>query len=115
MLTRAEEKDIGRIREFYREVARNSENMARYGRWVYGLHPSDDLIEGYLRQGVPYFFQEDGEVIAAAAVTPSQDEDYHDVRWAVDARDDQVAVIHLLCVHPGRQGRGSRRRLWGRS
>lgn len=106
MLKRAEYRDIVKIENYYKYVADNTENMDKYGRWIYGQHPTDDMIEGYITNRSMYFAEEDGIVIAAAAVTFFQNADYHPVQWNVDARDDEVAVIHILCINPEKQGCG---------
>ena len=106
MLKRAEYTDIVKIENYYRYVADNTENMDKYGRWIYGQHPTDDMIEEYITDRSMYFAEEDGMVIAAAAVTFFQNEDYHAVHWNVAAQDDEVAVIHILCINPQKQGCG---------
>ncbi|MGN0633233.1 MAG: GNAT family N-acetyltransferase [Oscillospiraceae bacterium] len=106
MLKIAECSDISKIQKYYKYVADNTENMDKYGRWIYGQHPTDDMIEGYIVDGDMYFAEENGMVIAAAAVTFFQNTDYHSVQWNVDAKDDEVAVIHILCIHPKKQGCG---------
>lgn len=45
-------------------------------------------------------------LIGAVALAKSQPEDYRKVRWTVDARDDEVAVAHLLAIRPQYQGQG---------
>ena len=42
-LLKAEPRDFDRITEFYRYVVDHTEDMARYGRWIYRLHPTDEL------------------------------------------------------------------------
>lgn len=106
MMRRAELKDTHRIQYYYRYVALHTENMDIYGRWIYGQHPTDEMIEGYIRDGSMYVWEADGAIVAAAAVTFSQDESYHPVQWKVEAKDDEVAVIHILCIHPQKQGCG---------
>lgn len=98
--------EAGRFTAFYRHVTEDTPHMAEYCRWIYGLHPADDIIEDYIGQGSLYCAEENGSVVAAAAMTPYQEEDYHPVAWGVDARDDEVSVIHILCVDPSRQGHG---------
>ncbi len=106
MLKRAEYNDLNKIEDYYRYVAEHTEGMDQYARWKYELHPTDEMIEGYIRGGSMYFAEEAGEIIAAAAVTFFQDESYYPVQWNVKAKDDEVAVIHLLCINPKRQGCG---------
>lgn len=106
MLKTAENSDIEKIQEFYKFVADNTENMDKYGRWIYGQHPTNDMIEGFIQNKCMYFAEDDGMITASAAVTFYQNEDYHLVQWNVDAKDDEVAVIHILCINLKKQGCG---------
>lgn len=106
MLKRAEYNDLKRIEDYYRYVAKYTENMDKYGRWIYGEHPTDRMIEEYVKSDSMYFTEEAGEITGAVAVTFYQDESYHPVQWNVEAKDDEVAIIHLLCIHPKKQGCG---------
>ena len=104
-LVKATEQDFQRITRFYRDVIANTKDMDVYARWVYGQHPKDEGILGYIRTGAMYYSETDGTILSAAAVTP-QAEDYHGAAWAVSLEDDEVAVVHLLCVAPQWQGKG---------
>lgn len=109
-LIQAEEKDFGRLTAFYRFVIDNTETMPVYCRWIYGLHPSDEMIEGYIRQGNMYYTERDGVLLSAVAVVPGQGEDYHGADWAVSLADDEVGTLHLFCVNPVYQRQGTARR-----
>ena len=112
-LNRAETKDLDGITAFYKYVIENTENMAQYGRWVYGQHPTDEGIKAYVDAGNMYYAGENGRITAAAAITWSQGEEYHPVRWQVDAADDEVSVVHILCVAPDRQKSGYAKEVMG--
>jgi len=104
-LIQATEQDFQKIARFYRDVISHTKDMDIYARWVYGKHPADEMIQSYIRKGAMYYGEKDGSILSAAAVTP-QAEDYHDSAWSVSLEDDEVAVVHLLCVAPEWQGKG---------
>ena len=104
-LTTAAMPDFIRLSQFYRHVIAHTEHMDTYARWVYGQHPTDDMIRGYIRQSAMYYCEEGGSILSAVAVT-QQGEDYHGAAWTVPLEDDEVSVVHLLCVAPEWQGRG---------
>lgn len=99
-------EDFDKLVAFYKHVIDNTDTMPIFCRWVYGLHPDDELITEYINSDSMYLVEEDGRIIAAAAVTPNQDEDYHEIQWDIEAKDDEVSVIHILCVDPLIQHRG---------
>ena len=105
-LLRASGKDFERIKQFYRSVILHTENMDIYAKWVYGQHPTDDMILGYIRSGAMYFCEREGELVSVVAVTPCQNDDYHDTLWSVSVADNQVATVHILCVAPTLQKQG---------
>lgn len=111
-LVKATEQDFQRITRFYRDVIAHTENMATYARWVYGQHPTDAMIASYIQKESIYFCEKDGSLLSAVAVTP-QAEDYHGAAWSVPLADDQVFVVHLLCVAPQWQGKGIARMTMG--
>lgn len=47
-LKRCKITDIERVSKFYQYVSENTENMARFGKWIYGLHPAKEQIEAYI-------------------------------------------------------------------
>ena len=98
--------DLSRILCFYQLVIRETSDMPRYGRWIYGLHPTEEMVEDYVRQGVMYRLEDGQDIAAVVAVTPYQGEDYHGIDWQDELADDEVAVVHLLAVNPHFQKRG---------
>ena len=102
---KATQQDFERITQFYRDVISRTEDMAVFARWEYGKHPTDVMLRGYIESGTLYLGERDGSLVSAVAVTPQQ-EDYHDTQWALPLADDEVAVVHLLCVAPDSQGKG---------
>ena len=53
-----------------------------------------------------YIYREQAVIVGAMAVTMYQGEDYHAIDWSQQVADDKVAVIHILAVSPGYQGKG---------
>lgn len=98
--------DLPRTLCFYQLVIRETSDMPCYGRWIYGLHPTKEMIENYIRQGVMYRLEDGQDIAAVVAVTPYQEEGYHGIDWQVELVDDEVAVVHLLAVNPHFQKRG---------
>lgn len=102
-LKKAELSDFAKLTEFYKFAIENTRNMTEYGRWIYGVYPTDEIIRGYVENGYMFYSEDNGEIAAAVAVTPFQSADYHAVQWSVTAEDDEVAVVHILCINPQKQ------------
>lgn len=100
------EEDFDRMIAFYQDAIENTKDMERYGKWIFGLHPTEEMIREYIRKGNMYDCEEGGVLLGAMAITWEQGEDYHDTDWAVSFQDDEVVVVHLLCVNPAVQKQG---------
>ena len=105
-LTRARADDFNKITQFYRYVTDNTDTMSECCRWIYGLHPSDEMIALYITEGSMYYFEKDGSIICAVSVTPYQGDNYHDVDWDERLEDDEVGSVHILAVNPDFQKQG---------
>lgn len=99
-LIRASAADFPKIAAYYRFVIDNTENMAACCRWIYGLHPTDALLQGYINDGAMYYTERNGEILSAAAVTMRQGDEYHLDCWGAALSDEQVAAVHILGVNP---------------
>lgn len=105
-LINASSNDFKRLTEFYRNVILNTENMDIYAKWIYGQHPTDEMIQKYIHEGAMFFCEKDGSIVSAVTITAYQGEDYHDTDWALELSDDEAAVVHILCVDPKLQKQG---------
>ena len=98
--------DLFGILDFYQLVINETEDMPVHARWVYGQHPTEEMITNYIRQGNMYCSKNGTDIIAAVAVTPYQTDGYHGIDWQVALKDDEVAVVHILAVNPRFRNRG---------
>lgn len=99
-MKRCEPDELPRILDYYQFVIRETDDTYRYARWVYGKHPTEEMLTYYVRQGMMYYTEEGGSITAAVAVTPYQTDDYHETDWQTELNDDEVAVVHILAVNP---------------
>lgn len=105
-MRKCEPKELERILIFYQRVINETEDLTTHARWIYGKHPSEEMIKDYINQDNMYCMEMDGDIVASVAVTLSQGKDYHNIDWQIDLRDDEVATAHLLAVDPHKQKRG---------
>lgn len=105
-LIKAKSTDFDKVKAAYLDIEKNTPDMEKYAKYEYGKHPKDEEITEYIDSGNMYMFL-DGEAAAGViAITMHQGKDYHPVKWQIDARDDEVMVLHLLGIIPSYQGRG---------
>ncbi len=99
-------KDFEKITTFYKDVCLRTPKMAQYCRWIYGQHPHDKMIENFIRENVLHVIEENGTIKGCVALTPYQKDDYHEIPWSLDLKNDEVCVMHLLAVNPDFAGQG---------
>ncbi len=105
-LVKAGKGDFARVRDAYLDIIDHSTDIKKYARWEYGRHPTDESLMEYIDAGDMYMLMDGAAIAGAAGITLYQGGEYHPVRWRVDARDDEVMVLHLLGVIPRFQGAG---------
>lgn len=98
--------DFAMVREKYIEVINHTRDMNIHARWVYGQHPTDAMIQSYIDRQEMYLFMDEQNVAGMIAVTMYQGEDYHEIPWRQNLKDDEVASLHILAVTPEYQGKG---------
>lgn len=105
-LVNAASDDLDTIRSIYWELLDSSEEYASILRWKKDIYPADEDWLSYIAKGEMHLIWDECNLFGAVALAKSQPEDYRKVRWTVDARDDEVAVAHLLAIRPQYQGQG---------
>lgn len=59
-----------------------------------------------LSMGFDADYETASELVGAVALSKKRAKSYSDIRWTIDAFDDETAVIHLFVVDPEYQGKG---------
>ena len=103
--------DFAMVREKYIEVIEHTKDMNIHARWIYGQHPTDAVIQAYMNRQEMYLFMDGQNVAGMTAITMYQSEDYHEILWSQNLKDDEVASLHILTVTPEYQGKGVSKRM----
>ena len=80
-MKRCAQGDLTGILDFYQLVINETEDMPVHARWVYGQHPTEEMITDYVRQGNMYCSEDGTDITAAVAITLCQTDDYHGIDW----------------------------------
>lgn len=105
-LRKARRTDIDTIRNIYWKLLDNSEEYASILQWKKNIYPVDSDWMGYIDREEMYLIYCDSELAGAVALSKKRAKSYSDIRWTIDAFDDETAVIHLFVVDPEYQGKG---------
>ena len=105
-LLKARIDDLNAVMNLYNEIIDQTENIDVYARWKKGLHPTEKMIREYIEMNALYILKDNNNLIGAMAVTSDDDTQYQTIEWKVSAKENEVAVLHILGVHPSYQKKG---------
>lgn len=96
--------DFETVKAKYIDVIENTPGMKQHARWVYGQHPTDELLKSYIDSGEMYLLMDEERIAGMVSVVMHQGQDYEKILWAENLANDQVATLHLLAVCPDYRG-----------
>ena len=107
MIRKATSKDIDGIVAIYNKVLDQEEKGKASIGWQRGVYPTRDTAlmalgrnDLFVREG------EGGEVLATAIINHKQMDSYAKGQWKVDAKENEIMVLHTLVVAPDCSGKG---------
>ena len=103
--------EFAMVREKYIKVIEHTKDMDMYARWIYGKHPTDAMLQSYIDRQEMYLYMNGQNVAGMTAITMYQGEDYHEVIWSQNLKDDEVACLHIFTVTPEYQRKGTSKRM----
>ncbi len=98
-------KDFESVKNKYIDVINNTPELEKHARWVYGQHPTDEMIKSYIENGEMYLFYDCETVAGMVALVMGQGKDYEAVSWVLPVSGNEVLTLHMLAVCPEYQGR----------
>ena len=111
MIRFAAAADIPGIAAIYDAILTREERGPVYTNWQRGKYPTADTAREALTAGTLYVLEEGGVIAGVVNLNGIQLPEYADVSWSIPAAPEEVAVIHTLCIHPARAGRGLARQM----
>ena len=106
MIRKANVQDIPKITAIFDQLHTEEELGHSTTGWLRGIYPTEDVAAAGVRAGDMIVVEEDGEVCAAARINQEQCEEYAQITWEFEAREEQVLVLHTLVVSPRTGSKG---------
>ncbi len=106
MIRKATQKDIALIAKTYDSLLTYEEKNGSASNWKLGVYPTILVPEEKVPAGEMYVLEEGGEICASMVLNKNQTEEYSQVVWLYPAVDEQVLVIHTLCIPPQKAKNG---------
>ena len=112
MIRPATAADLPRISDLYDAILTREETGGPvYTNWQRGKYPTEATARQALEAGTLYVGEEGGILWGVVNLNGIQLPEYDAIPWSLPAREDQVGVIHTLCIHPAQSGRGYARQM----
>ncbi len=106
MIRVATKNDIDAIERGYIELLNYEKEMGGYSNWVMGVYPTRATAEKAFNEDTLYVLEENGEICASVILNQNQPEDYVKINWKFQVNNNEVLVVHTLCVPPSKSGKG---------
>ena len=104
--------DLPAIAAIYEAILDQDERGPVYTNWQRGKYPTESTARQALEAGTLYVGkEEDGALWGVVNLNGLQLPEYAAIPWSLPAGEDEVGVIHTLCIHPGQAGKGLGRRM----
>lgn len=106
MIRLAAASDIPAVSAIYEAIHEKEALGEGVTGWIRGVYPTAQTAIDALSQGELFVLEQDGSVLAAAKINQEQVEEYSLCPWSVDAKPEEIMVLHTLVVDPKTAGQG---------
>lgn len=105
-ILKAKGSDIDSVEAIYNSIHDLEESGLVSIGWIRGVYPVRKTAEDSLKRNDLFVMGDNGKIVAAAIINQVQVEEYKNVVWKHDAKDNEVMVLHTLVVDPLERSRG---------
>lgn len=106
MIRIATENDIDAVEKSYVELLTYEKETGSSSNWVLGVYPTRAIAEESYKKGTLYVLIDHGLLCASMILNQVQPGDYRNIDWAYPALENEILVVHTLCVPPSQAGKG---------
>ncbi len=106
MIRKATAEDIQSVARLYEKMLDYEDENVKYTSWQRGIYPTADTARAGVKHESLYVLEENGEILASAVLDKRQPPEYRQAKWSIFAANNEVLVIHTLCVDPEYAGSG---------
>ena len=103
--------DYTEVMSFYDAMCRELGKRAFLHAGNQGGYPSADMVRAAIHERGLIIGEEQGMIITAIILNHDADPAYDNVKWRIEARPEQVMIMHALRVSPEFSGRGYGKRM----
>lgn len=105
-IRRAVEDDIEKIVKIYEDFLDYEKANGSLTNWIKGVYPTEKNARAGLERDTLFVGEIDGKIVGSYVLNNIQPEEYNKIPWKWEATDDEVIVIHTLCLDVSLQSKG---------
>lgn len=106
MIRLATEKDIDSIAKTYYDLLTYEKEHGSNSNWQLDIYPTIKVPQAKVPTNTMYVLEENNEICASMVLNNDQADEYKDVEWLYSALENEVLVIHTLCIPPQKTHKG---------
>lgn len=104
-LRKAEIQEAQSILKFYQNVIDSCKDIEFNPKWSEN-YPNLKYIETCIRNEELYIYTENDVMISCIVLNNRFEPEYKDIKWSVNAKPDEIIVIHTFAISPDFTGKG---------
>ncbi|MBK1809112.1 GNAT family N-acetyltransferase [Clostridium sp. YIM B02505] len=93
-------EDINELEDLYNNLNDYLEATINYPGWKKGLYPVRETAENGIRDNTLFVLKIDNKIAGSIILNHLQEDAYRGVNWGIEAKDEEVIVIHTFVVNP---------------
>ena len=105
-IRKAEKQDIPAVAAIFSAIHSAEEKGELTIGWVREIYPTEKTAQAALIRDDLFVMEKEGAIVASAIINRLQVPDYAKGQWLHAAHEDEVMVLHTLCVHPKAMDKG---------
>lgn len=106
MVRKAAATDMDGVEKSYMDLLAYEKEHEAFTVWQAGVYPTRATAEEGLKTGSLYVIEQAGEICASMLLNQIQPPEYRQIKWKHQVKEENVLVVHLLCVPPLKSGHG---------
>ncbi len=104
-LRKAEIEESEEILEFYQDIISSTKDTEFKTRWS-ERYPNLKYIETGIENQEFYVYRENEGILACLSLNNRFEPEYENVNWMIDAKPDEIIIIHAFAVSSNLAGKG---------
>lgn len=94
------------VRSFYHSLIDGMKDSQFNIGWQKDVYPSPGFLKESISNKELYIGVENDRIFSAMVINHNCNEGYYKFDWQIDAKENEIMVIHALGVHPSFSGKG---------